>query len=133
MTTVGTANIANLPVVGEALSYEAFGVLDATAWQLETEALSLAILPGGWEPEEGFRLNSILLVQLKTNRSGILATTFLEAEEYGWGDTESGAILDLISSLVEYMASLEARRDHLANPGLADLKKLRQLFQPKTP
>ena len=95
----------------------------------ESEALSLIMLPVGWEFAPGYRLVSILPVQLQISTGGVLATTYLETEEYGWGSTESEAIKDLMSSLVEYMKSLESRQERLSEKALFDLNKLHQLIQ----
>ncbi|MSQ14119.1 MAG: hypothetical protein EXR47_08350 [Dehalococcoidia bacterium] len=74
------------------------------------ESLSLWLLPEDWSFDQIHRLKSFLLVQIRTSRNGVLATTFLEAEEYGWGETEEEAIRDLASALIEYMESLITRR-----------------------
>lgn len=69
-----------------------------------------------------------LLVQVRSTGGGVIAFTYLDAEEYGWGQTENEAIADLMSSLVEYMKSLQVREGRLGSSASSDLSKLRQLF-----
>ena len=109
---------------------EPFDVYTDSKVVWESESLGLTALPGGWEFVPGYRLASTLPVQLKISASGILATTHLETtEEYGWGSMTGEAIMDLLSSLVEYMESLEDRKDRLGEPALLDLDKLHQLLE----
>jgi len=126
----GTHEIPISPSVTSILGEHTY-IADTRMLTWESEALSLVVLPKDWEFATGRLLRSVLLIQLKISSSGILATTYLEAEEYGWGKTENEAITEVLTSLVEYMESLETRRDHLGEPAQADLKRLRQLFQPE--
>ena len=128
MSTVGSL-ILNLPQVTSPTPQLYIYAEDNISIRMDHESLTLAVLLEGWE-YSGRRLNSILLVQLRTSRDGVLATTYLEAEEYGWGNTEGEAIMDLMTSLVEYMESLEARQDQLAQSIGEELQRLRQLFRP---
>lgn len=118
-----------LYVTTASIAYPTFAT-GTSAVPLDTESLSLLVLLP--VPEEqsstGHHLKSILLIQLRTSESGALAITYLDTEEYGWGKTEGEAIADLMTSLVEYMESLEARQDQLGDPAAADLKKLHALF-----
>jgi hypothetical protein len=98
------------------------------AISLAAESLSLGVLIEGWQSSGGHRLKSLLLVTLRTSESGVLAITYLDTEEYGWGKTEDEAITDLMTSLVEYMESLEGRRDQLGDPAVVDLERLHALF-----
>ena len=95
-----TADTKFLPKINNFSTYD----MDSIA--LPSESLGLAVLPLGWQASGGHTLKSPLLVQLRTSQSGVLAITYLDAEEYGWGKTENDAITDLMTSLVEYMESL---------------------------
>lgn len=116
-------------VADVSITYPTFH-MDTGAISLGAESLSLVVLCAGWQASSTHHLKSVLLVQLRTSESGVLAITYLDTEEYGWGHTEEEAILDLVTSLVEYMESLEAREDQLAEPTVGDLERLRQLFRP---
>lgn len=128
MSTVGSL-IVNLPYSTSPAAYVYVHSGDNVSLSLADEALTLVVLLEGWE-YGGRYLGSVLLAQLRTSRDGVLASTYLEAEEYGWGHTEEEAIADLMTSLVEYMESLEAREDQLAESTVGDLERLRQLFRP---
>jgi hypothetical protein len=93
------------------------------------ESISLVVLPKGWLCEGGKRLKSVLLVQIKISLDGVLASTYLEAEEYGAGDNYTEAIRDLLTSLVEYLESLQSRKEKLGDSALRDLNRLEQLFE----
>ena len=89
----------------------------------------MLVLPEGWEFEPGYRLASALPVRLEISASGVIATTHLETAEYGCGSTQDEALDDLMSSLVEYMESLEARRERLSKTSLLDLDRLYRLVE----
>jgi len=127
MTTMYGFNPSFPPVTNTSIAYPIFQI-ENTAIRLGTESLSLGVLNQGWQSNGGHRLKSLLLVTLRTSESGVLAITYLDTQEYGWGKTEDEAITDLMTSLVEYMESLEVRRDRLGDPALTDLNKLRMLF-----
>lgn len=128
MSTVGSGT-ANLPYSTSPAASVYGCSAHNVSLTLADESLTLVALLEGWEYGR-HRLGSILLVQLRTSRDGVLATTYLEAEEYGWGRTEEEAILDLMTSLGEYLESLEAREGQLAEPTFVDLERLHQLFRP---
>jgi len=92
------------------------------------EATGLIVMAGGFKVENYPPLREVLLAQLKVSRAGVLAITYLDTEEYGSGQTEDQAVADLISSLAEYKDSLEQREDRLSEEAMADLSKLRRLF-----
>lgn len=95
-----------------------------------SEALSLVVLPAKTRLDESHPpLVQPLPVQVRSTRGGVIASTYLNAEEYGWGPTENEAIADLMLSLVEYMKSLQARKGRLSGSASSDLSKLRQLFE----
>lgn len=129
MPTFGTTDIPISPPIRNALDRGAFQSIDTRMITWNAETLSLVVLPKGWGLEKGRSLTGMLLAQLRTSRNGVLATTYLEAEEYGWGNTEGEAVMDLVTSLLEYKESLETRQNLLGDAPLADLKKLRQLFE----
>ena len=127
MTTMDGFNPSLPTITNMTINYPIFHI-NNTAIRLATESLSLGVLIEGWQSNGGHRLKSLLLVQLRASESGVLAITYLDTEEYGWGNTEGEAIADLMTSLVEYMESLEARQDQLGDPAAADLDKLHALF-----
>jgi len=92
------------------------------------ESTSLVMIPEGFKAEGYPQLRTLLLAHLKVSRRGVLATSYLDAEEYGAGQTEQEAVFDLVSSLAEYKVSLEEREGRLSDGALADLAKLRRLF-----
>ncbi len=117
MTTVGSATV-----------HVYYGPVHNVV-DFRSETLSLLVFPGGEKLTEGFKLKSPLLVELRTSVDGVLAVTYLETQEYGWGNTEQEAVQDLISSLVEYLSSLEEQEDMLGAPTTSDLVKLRALIR----
>lgn len=94
-----------------------------------SESLSLLFLPREYKLPQRRQLKSVLLVQAKTTESGVLATTYLETEEYGWGNSIDEALIDLIESLIEYLESLESREGQLAELAYRDLARLRALIE----
>ena len=130
MSTVGSNYQGSIVTTGIGEYPPFWSVGNQVAWA--SEALGLIVIPAGWEFSRGYRLRSVLLVQLLTSEEGVLATTYLETEEYGWGNTGNEAITDLMSSLVEYIESLESRREKLSEKSMLDLTKLHQLIQANT-
>lgn len=129
MTTVGTRDIVLHPVQGQSAGrQDILPPLDNKKVAQDVEALSLVVCISGWEIAPGYKLNDALLMQLRFTPSGVFAVTYLDAEEYGWGTTSEEAVSDLLSSLVEYLASLEERQERLAQSGREDLDKLRRLI-----
>lgn len=130
MSTVGTTEIrfrmapASTQVASFARPFES----TTSSLSVVEEAISLIAIPQGVRVEGLPPLAEVLLAQLKVSRQGVLAITYLDAEEYGSGKTEHEAVLDLVSSLAEYKDSLERREQRLAKGALADLTKLRRLF-----
>jgi hypothetical protein len=116
------SSVTNVPI-----SYP-ISHMNMGAISLAAESLSLIVLLTGWQASSSHHLKSVLLVKLRTSESGVLAITYLDTEEYGWGKTENEAIIDLITSLVEYMESLEARQDQLGDSAVTDLEKLHALL-----
>lgn len=133
MTTFGTTEIRvpMPPVSTQFASFSKPAESDTSFLSIVEEAVSLVVIESGFKLEGLPPLSAVLLAQLKVSRRGVLAITYLDAEEYGSGQTEREAVLDLVSSLAEYKDSLEKREPRLAEGALADLVKLRQLFAPK--
>ena len=71
------------------------------------------------------------MVDIETSKEGVVATTFLEVAEYGIGASLNDAVLDLLTSLSDYLVSLEERADRLSPEALQDLQKLRGLVRAK--
>jgi hypothetical protein len=92
-------------------------------------ASALALLPIPRDTQIGrLRLQSILLVQLRQTPEGVLAETWLEGVyEYGAGQDDSEAVIDLIASLGEYVDALEARELQLGDSAKHELYALRRL------
>ena len=133
MTTVGTTEIG-VPMPPVSTQFASFSKLvesNTSFLSIVEEATSLVVIPPGLKVEGLPPLSMVLLAQLKVSRRGVLAITYLDAEEYGAGQTEAEAIMDLVSSLAEYKDSLEKRELRLAEGAIADLAKLRRLFETK--
>ncbi len=78
----------------------------------------------------GWRLKSIVIIQLSHARKQSVAITWLEGlVEYGTGVSNSDAISDLIVSLGEYLESLEQREAELGDSALRELTLLRNLIE----
>lgn len=132
MTTFGTTEVGlpMPPVSTQFVSFSQPVESDTSFLSIVEEATSLVVIPEGVEVAGHPPLATLLLAQLKVSRRGVLAITYLDAEEYGSGQTEREAVLDLVSSLAEYKDSLEKREHRLSEGALADLAKLRRLFEP---
>jgi len=78
----------------------------------------------------GWHLKSLLLVQISHTQKGSVATTWLEGiAEYGAAKNESGAIIDLVVSLGEYLEALERREKDLGDSARNELNYLRRLIE----
>ena len=107
---------------------QAFGGTDQPFPFLD-ETLSLVYLGKDTLLDATHALRRFLLVEVRSSRNGVLATTyFLESEEYGWGISQDAALSDLGSSLVGYLGSLQSRVSRLSDSGRADLAALLDLF-----
>ena len=130
MSTVGTRDIV-APVVPNTafeVPYTEFQDGGTSFLSLVEEAVGLVVMPSGFGIPNLPSLRQPLLAELRISRAGVLALTYLDAEEYGSGKTENEAVADLLSSLVGYKESLESREDRLSDSALSDLAKLRDLF-----
>jgi hypothetical protein len=87
----------------------------------------------------GIHLRSILLVQIRRTQEGILAETWLEGVyEYGTGQDDTQAIIDLVISLDEYLRVLNRKKKQLGASARKELDALRKLVgrerqKPATP
>lgn len=78
----------------------------------------------------GYRLKSLLLVQLQRTRNESIATTWLEGvAEYGTAKTDDAAITDLVNSLGEYRETLQRREDTLGEEAKKELTYLQGLIE----
>ena len=78
----------------------------------------------------GWRLKSLLLVQLTPARRELVAETWLEGlAEYGTAENEADAITDLVVSLGEYGEALESREKNLGDSARKELDYLRRLIE----
>ena len=77
----------------------------------------------------GYKLKTQLLVELRQTWQQCLASTGLEGViEYGVGKSDTEAIVDLVSSLGDYKASLMKRKDTLGQSAIHDLEFLERLI-----
>ena len=80
----------------------------------------------------GWRLKSVMLVQVSRSRRESVATTWLEGiAEYGTGAGDNEAVSDLVVSLGEYRRSLEKRERKLGDSARKELDCLRRLIERK--
>ena len=78
----------------------------------------------------GWRLKSVMLVQISRARRELVATIWLEGfAEYGTGVGDNEAISDLVVSLGEYRKSLEKRERKLGDSARKELDCLRRLIE----
>ena len=92
-----------------------------------SEAVHILLAGHSWD--NVWELATTLLVEVHTFRDVVKAVTYLTVEEYGIGSTVEEAILDLLTSLSDYLQSLEERRERLSQSALEDLGKLRKLVR----
>ena len=78
----------------------------------------------------GWRLKSVMLVQVSRARRESVATIWLEGvAEYGTGAEDDEAISDLVGSLGEYRKALEKRERKLGGSARKELDCLRRLIE----
>ncbi len=88
-----------------------------------------------WIPMEftwdaNWRLTQGVMVHLETSAESVTAVAGLEGiDEYGEGATQDAALYDLLTSLTEYMESLEEREGRLHPTAEQELEALRRLIQ----
>lgn len=100
-----------------------------TVAPFKSPTLSVYSLPRRTEIS-GWRLKTLLLIQVRRTRRESVATTWLEGMvEYGTGKGESEAIADLVVSLGEYRESLEKREKNLGDSARKELDYLRKLVE----
>ncbi len=77
----------------------------------------------------GITIKSVIVVQLRPIREGVLAETWLEGVyEYGVGENDTKAIEDLVISLNEYLIVLNTNRDTLGDSAKKELDALQRLI-----
>lgn len=91
----------------------------------------LYFIPGQMSWDDAWELKSALLVQVRTSREEVLASTYLTVQEIGVGPSLESAVYDLLTSLSEYYQSLESHENRLGPPGKEDLARLRNLIGAK--
>ena len=78
----------------------------------------------------GITLESLLLAKLQSTQERVVAETWLEGiYEYGTGEEDADALVDLIVSMREYLDALEAREEQLGDSARQELKALRALIK----
>lgn len=87
----------------------------------------LRIVPGGTPILEGWKLASALAVETNIEENYFIAR-LRSLDEYGVGTTSEAALDDLLTSLVDYMKSLQQRADRLSEPLKRDLGILRNIL-----
>lgn len=116
-------------------SSEAAGFVPTSArtpHSIQPTSLTVVALPsdskiGVW------RLKSSLLLQVHRTDKEYLAETWLEGVcEYGTGCREGEAVADLVSSLGDYLQSLEKRRATLGDSASQELAVLERLIEVKS-
>ena len=112
MTTVGTHELIigapSLHVVGHVSQY--FTNEDVGN---PVSSEGLYVVPGQYSWDDAWELRRDLLVEIRTTRDDVLATTYLSVQEYGAGPSLPVAIQDLLTSLSDYYQSLESRKETL--------------------
>lgn len=103
---------------------EVFGTHEAFLFEVGIATIPKGTLIGGgpWK----IRLDSV--AELRREGSSIVAIHY-NVDEYGIGETAEEALLDLLTSLVDYRAFLEKRGKRLAAKEQSDLAQLRTLLE----
>lgn len=94
----------------------------------QSESLEMRLLYTG-HPVGAYKLKADLLVEIRRTWEQCIASTWLEGViEYGAGNSDTEAIVDLVSSLGDYRISLMRRKDSLGESAKRDLELLQQLI-----
>ena len=112
-----------------AVNYGEQLTLDGSNRSGAVSTVQLIVLPSGISWDE-WELTESLLVEVVPSEEGVFASPSLVVDEYGMGSTLTEALDDLLTSMSEYLDSLQSREARLGPPGLADLAKLRKLLRP---
>ena len=89
------------------------------------------LLPAGYSWDDSWELARDLRIEIQTSEQETVALPRLTAGEYGVGNSLKEAVYDLLTSLSDYKAALEARETRLADSAVAELKELRELVRRK--
>jgi hypothetical protein len=90
--------------------------------------LELRIIPEDIPISGGWKLASPLAVDIRIEEDHFIARVpFLD--EYGLGPTSEAALDDLLTSLADYLQSLERREARLSDPLKRDIEILRRLLK----
>lgn len=107
-----------------------FYKIGTTRIQRRQSSLTVLAIPKDTEIS-GWRLKSVMLVQVSCTRKESVATIWLEnVVEYGVGKEDNEAIIDLIVSIGEYKQSLEKLEKKLGDSSRKDLENLCKLIEP---
>lgn len=100
----------------------------ATRGLLST-TVGISAIPLG-TPIEGFpwKVGQDLVVEIRQEASDYVAIHHA-VDEYGIGSTPEGAVRDLLTSLADYRASLEKRRERLADDERQALRLLEMILE----
>ena len=91
---------------------------------LAVMTLSEGLEVGGW------RLKSLIMMQMQCAETECVASTWLEGVlEYGVGERQDEAIVDLLISLGEYLESLDERETTLGDSAKRELDYLRKIIE----
>ena len=97
---------------------------------LQSVSGGLLLLPRGHTWKNG-QLKTSLLVNFGFDHDGWVATAYLGTDilEYGIGNSQASAVMDLLVSLAEYRESLEKRQDRIGQLGQEELRYLQTLVR----
>ncbi len=101
----------------------------STSSPIPTASGGILLLPKGYSWSNA-KLKTSLLINTSSSPEGWEVTTHLQPDipEYGLGNSEQEAVRDLLTSLSEYLESLEERQHKLGPPAMEDLESLRSLI-----
>ena len=85
-------------------------------------------IPAGHSWDTCWELAYDLPVEVNTSPEEAVIVTSLGLQEYGIGDSLEIAIEDLLTSLSDYLQSLESREEKLESSATEDLRTLRRLL-----
>ena len=125
MMTAGTHNIPSQELLIRNAGTQGIGAGSSVSTYF------LYFLPSGFSWEEGWELSSFLIAEIHPSSQGVLALTYLTVEEYGEGISVEEAVEDMLTSLSDYLLSLQARESRLAASAASDLAMLRALIRRK--
>ena len=89
-------------------------------------------IPAGHSWDTCWELTDDLRVEVNTSAEKTVIVTCMDIQEYGIGDSLEIAIEDLLTSLSDYLQSLESREEKLESSATEDLRTLRRLLADKS-